>query len=175
MSATAFQKKLAGSQDVFAAKVTPAGNALTFLTYIGGSGLDHGGALNVGSGGAYFIGGYTWSTNFPTVTPYQARSGGGQDGFFAKLSADGSTLNFSSYLGGYGGSVGAPEEINAIYRDTSGNLVVAGTTSSPNFPVTPGAFQTTFGGQTDGFISRFNSSWHLVQFYFPRWLVKRRN
>jgi hypothetical protein len=166
VSSTAYQKKLAGSQDAFVAKISPGGNTLTFLTYLGGSGIDHGSSLNVGPGGGYFIAGYTWSSNFPTVVPYQSKSGGGQDGFFAKMSADGSSLVFSSYLGGYGGSVGAPEEINAIYRDPLGNTVVAGTTSSPNFPVTPGALQTAFGGQTDGFIARFSTSWKLMNSTF---------
>lgn len=162
VTAGAFQQKLAGAQDVFVAKLTPAGNALAFVTYLGGSGIDHGACLNIGGAGAYFIGGYTMSSNFPTARPYQAKSGGGQDGFFAKLSSDGTSLLLSSYLGGSGGSPGAPEEVNGIYRDPLGYLVVAGTTSSPNFPVTPGAFQSTFGGGTDGFISRFSGGSQLV-------------
>ncbi len=166
VSSTAFQKTLAGGQDVFLAKLTPTGNSLTFLTYLGGSGTDHGAALNVGSGGAFYFGGYTTSTNFPTAIPFQSKNGGGQDGFFGKMAADGSKLNYCSYLGGHGGSVGAPEEVNGIYRDTNGYVVVAGITSSPNFPVTANAFQTTFGGQTDGFITRFSTSWGLLSSTF---------
>lgn len=167
VSSTAYQKTLGGSQDVFVAKISPLGNALTFLTYLGGSGIDHGSCINVGIGGAYYIGGYTWSNNFPTADAYQPKSGGGQDGFFAKLSPEGDSLMVSSYLGGSGGSVGAPEEVNAIYRSSiTGNIVVAGTTSSPNFPVTQGALQTTFGGETDGFISIFSSSYRLLESTF---------
>lgn len=161
VSSNAYQKKLAGAQDVFVAKVSAQGNSLVFLTYVGGSGIDHGSCLSVGSGGAYYFGGYTLSTNFPVAQAFQPKSGGGQDGFYGKLSADGSTLVFSSYLGGSGA-----DQINGIFRDSVGHIVVAGTTSSPNFPVTPGAFQTTFGGETDGFITRFQTNLQLAESTF---------
>ena len=154
----AIQATPGGSQDVFVAGLNPTGSGLTFLTYLGGSGLDHGSCVHLGAGGTggIFVGGYTWSNNFPTLLAYQPASGGGQDGFLAKLSFDGTTLKWSTYLGGYGGSIGAPEEVTALSLDSLSNLVVAGVTSSPNFPVTAGAFQSTFGGQTDGFIARFS-------------------
>ncbi len=158
----AFQKTLGGAQDVFVAKLSPQGNSLQYLTYLGGSGVDHGSCIYVAPAGGVFVGGYTWSTNFPTMLPFQAQSGGGQDGFYAKLTVDGSALVWSSYLGGSGGSVGAPEEVNAIYRDPNNNIVMAGTTSSPNFPITAGAFQTTFGGGTDGFVAKFGPSRNLL-------------
>jgi Beta-propeller repeat len=163
VSAKALQKTSGGAQDAFVAKLAPQGNSLQYLTYLGGSGVDHGSCIYVASAGGVYVGGYTWSVNFPTLVPFQAQSGGGQDGFFAKLNADGSALNWSSYLGGSGGSVGAPEEVNAIYRDVNQNLIIAGTTSSSNFPVTAGAFQTNFGGGTDGFVTRFNSSRQLLE------------
>jgi hypothetical protein len=162
----AIQGKLAGGQDVFVARLNPDGKTLSFLTYLGGIGLDHGSSIRVGPSGGIFIGGYTWSNNFPTVLPYQAKSGGGQDGFIAKISFDGTKLKFSSYLGGYGGSIGAPEAVNAVFVDSVGNILVAGTTSSGNFPITAGAYQTVFGGQTDGFIARFSTSWQLLQSTF---------
>jgi hypothetical protein len=156
------QPRLAGSQDVFVARLSPAGNALTVLTYFGGSGLDHGSSIALNSGSQIFIAGYTWSTNFPILIAHQSKSGGGQDGFLAKFSADGTALKHSTYLGGLGGSVGAPEEVSAIAVSAAGDITVAGTTSSANFPVTPGAFQTTLSGQTDGFVTRFDISWGLV-------------
>jgi len=163
VTAGAFQTKLAGGQDAFVAKLSPQGNGLAFLTYLGGSGQDHGGCVNLAVG-AIFVGGSTFSTNFPMIVPYQSKSGGGQDGFFAKLNTLGAVTR-SSYIGGSGGSVGEPEEVNAIYRDSLGYLTVAGTTSSPNFPVTPGAYQTTFGGGTDGFIARFLNAELLASTY----------
>ena len=101
------------------------------------------------------------SGNFPTAGPYQAKSGGGQDGFVVKLAATGSTLSYSTYLGGYGA-----DEVTGIYRDPVGHILVAGTTGSPNFPVTAGAFQTTFGGETDGFVTRFGTSFQLLNSTF---------
>lgn len=160
-TAGVYQPKLAGGQDVFLAKLSPLGNSLIFLTYFGGSGTDHASCLYMGSGGGYFFGGYTLSSNLPLVDPFQPKSGGGQDGYYAKLSPDASTLKFSSYLGGYGS-----DQVSAIYYDPSDYVVVAGTTSSPNFPTTPGAFQTTFGGETDGFITRFNPSRGLAESTF---------
>ncbi|HTA46540.1 MAG TPA: SBBP repeat-containing protein [Bryobacteraceae bacterium] len=160
-TSAAWQKKTGGSQDVFVAKLTSQGNNLTFLTYAGGSGIDHGSCISINSAGQVYFGGYTLSSNFPTRYPFQSHLGGGQDGFFAKLSADGGTIIQSSYLGGYG-----TDEVNAIFVDASYNLVVAGTTGSANFPVTPGAFQTTFGGQTDGFIARFASSQRMSESTF---------
>jgi hypothetical protein len=155
-----------GSQDAFVAYFSPAGNTLKFVTYLGGSGTDHAGSVAVGGNGNVLIGGYTWSTNFPTVLPFQPASGGGQDGFVAKLWADGTYLKFSTYLGGSGGSVGAPEAVNGLFIDASGNVTVAGVTSSANFPVTAGAFQTVFGGETDGFITRFSSTGALLESTF---------
>jgi hypothetical protein len=163
VTAGAFQPKLGGGQDAFVAKLSPQGNGLAFLTYLGGNAQDHGACVNIVLG-AIFVGGSTFSTNFPTVVPYQSKSGGGQDGFFAKLTTLGGVTR-SSYIGGSGGSVGAPEEVNAIYRDSLGYLTVAGTTSSANFPVTPGAYQTTFGGETDGFVARFVNSTLLAATY----------
>jgi Beta-propeller repeat len=159
----AIQSQLGGGQDVFLARLAPSGNSLTVMTYLGGNGLDHGSSVNVGPSGAIFVGGYTWSTNFPTVSPYQPKTGGGQDGFLAKISNTGNILRFSTYLGGSGGSTGAPEEVNAVAIDTLGNIFVAGVTSSPNFPGVAGGFQSTLNGSTNGFVARFNVAGQLVQ------------
>jgi hypothetical protein len=97
--------------------------------------------------------------NFPTVNAFQPRSGGGQDGFVAELSASGATAFFSTYLGGSGGTAGAPEEVNALAFGSGGNIFAAGTTSSLNFPVAGIVFQSSFGGGlTDGFVARFAPS-----------------
>jgi Beta-propeller repeat len=151
----AFQSRNDGGQDVFVAKLSATGKTLAFLTYLGGTATDHGSTVRLDGSNNVYAGGYTWSTNFPTVSPYQSATGGGEDGFISKLSADGRVLLFSTYLGGAGGSAGLPESVNGLFVDLFGNVVVAGTTSSANFPVTSAAFQPTFGGATDGFISKF--------------------
>jgi hypothetical protein len=158
------QTQPGGGQDAFVAMISPAGNTLTFATYLGGNGIDHAAAVKVGSSGGIFVGGYTWSTNFPVLNAQQPYSGGGQDGFVVKLNPTATKFYWSTYLGGSGGSSGAPEEVNALTLDVSSNVVVAGTTSSPNFPVTPGTFQTTINGVTDGFVARIaNSSGYIMQ------------
>lgn len=161
-TAHAYQAHSAGGQDAFVAKLTSAGTSLTFLTYLGGAGTDHASAVRLDGAGWIWVGGGTFSANFPVAAPVQTHSGGGQDGFLSKLTADGSGLLFSTYLGGSSGSVGAPEQINGVVVDLLGNVVVAGVTSSANFPVKSGAYQATLGGQSDGFVARFSNGGSLV-------------
>jgi hypothetical protein len=150
--------KYAGNQDAFVAKLSADGRSVAFSTYLGGSGTDHGAALAVDSANAIYVGGGTYSANFPLQHAAQAHSGGGQDGFVAKLSATGVTLAFSTYYGGSGGAPGLPEQVNAIVV-IQGSVVVAGTTSSTNFPVTKVCNQAAFGGgSTDGFVGRFDAT-----------------
>ncbi|HWE50288.1 MAG TPA: SBBP repeat-containing protein [Bryobacteraceae bacterium] len=166
VTARAFQTRSAGAQDTFLAKLSPAGNSLVFMTYLGGSGNDHASSVKLDGSGNVFAGGYTYSVNFPTKLPYQPRTGGGQDGFVSKLSPSGTTLLFSTYIGGSGGSAGLPEEVNSLCVDLLGNVVVAGITPSANFPVTAGALQTIFGGETDGFIARYSGTGGLLDSTF---------
>jgi hypothetical protein len=98
LTAHAFQTALGGGQDAFVAKLNPAGTALTFLTYLGGSGEEHASSVAMDLTGAVIVGGYTYSVNFPVIAAYQPRSGGGQDGFVARLSANGTSMIFSTYL-----------------------------------------------------------------------------
>lgn len=127
---------------------------LSYSTYLG-SQLSHGQDVAVDSQGNAYVAGVTNSASFPT-TPgvYQSASGGLLDVFVAKLNPTGTSLIYSTYLGGASGdwSLG-------IAVDGDGNAFVAGYTFSQNFPVTAGAFQTAFGGDsTDGFVVRLNST-----------------
>ncbi len=153
------QRTLAGGQDAFVARLSANGAALSFMTYFGGNSTDHGAAVQIDPTGPIVIGGGTNSTNLPVLLPLQAHSGGGQDGFVTKLNATATALVFSTYLGGSSGFAGEPEEVNAIVIGPSKNVLAAGITSSSNFPVTAGAFQTAFGGgQTDGFVTKINAN-----------------
>ena len=103
------------------------------------------------------FGGSTYSVDMPTALAYQPASGGGQDGFVARLSASGTSLLLSTYMGGSGGAPGAPEEVNAVGLGASGFLLFAGATSSRNFPIVGTAVQSAYGGGlTDGFVGRIN-------------------
>jgi len=156
ITAGVIQPRLAGGQDAFIAKLAAGGTALSAMTYFGGNSTDHSAAVKLDASNSIFLGGSTFSTNFPTVSAAQAHSGGGQDAFVAKVSADCKTLIFSTYFGGSGGSAGAPEEINAIAMGPGGNLIVGGTTSSIDLPIGDKPIQASFGGgSTDGFMARF--------------------
>jgi hypothetical protein len=151
------QSKLAGGQNAFVLKLSPSGNALLFSTYLGGSSSDaaYGIALD-GSGNAYVVGDTT-SANFP-ATGFQSTNRGGQDVFIAKLSADGSSLLYSTYLGGYTTDHGA-----AIAVDTSGNAYVTGYTLSTDFPLA-NALQPRIAGMQAAFVSKLNASGKALLF-----------
>jgi hypothetical protein len=150
----AFQTTNGGGSDVFVTKLNETGTDLVYSTYIGGSGYEVGYAIAVdGSGNAYVTG--TTSSPDYDVTPgaFQTTNGGGSDVFVTKLNETGTDLVYSTYIGGSSGEVGY-----AIAVDGSGNAYVTGTTSSPDYDVTPGAFQTTKGGGADVFVTKLNAT-----------------
>jgi hypothetical protein len=159
--AAAFQKTNRGIPDAFVAKLAPDGSRLVYSTYLGGSGEDHATAIAIDGSGSAFVTGSTYSTNFPLASAHQAALAGGQDAFVTRLSADGKSLIFSTYLGGSNGMLGAPEAGNGIAVDGSGNVYVTGETSSVNFPIR-GAVQSTNAGWQDAFVSKFGGSGGLV-------------
>jgi hypothetical protein len=130
--------------NAFVAKLTADGSALVYSTFLGGSGDsvlgqgDNGTGIAVDTAGNAYVAGITSSANFPTVNALQPRYGGGNgDAFVAKLTADGSALVYSTYLGGSG-----IERCNTIAVDGAGNAYVTGETGSPDFP-TANALQPT--------------------------------
>jgi hypothetical protein len=137
----AFQPNYAGGQcavapntfpcyDAFAAKLNPAGSALLFSTYLGGTGSDYGYALALDSSSNVYVTGYTTSANFPT-TPgaFQRAFGGAYDVFVTKLNNSGSTLAYSTYLGGSGTQVAY-----GIAVDSNGSAYTTGYNYGGNFP-----------------------------------------
>jgi hypothetical protein len=140
--------------DVFVTKLDPSGSSLVYSTYIGGNGGDQGTGIAVDAAGNAYVTGLTASTDFPT-TPgaFDATHNGSSDAFVAKLDATGSTLLYSTYLGGTGDDRGF-----AIAVDAGGSAYVTGVTRSANFPTTPGAFDTTHNGITafDAFVTKLN-------------------
>jgi hypothetical protein len=126
-----------------------------FSTYLGGTLNDDGLGVATDNYGSVFVTGDTYSMNFPTTAgSYHPGANSPPDAFVAKISASGS-LVWSTYLGGAGLDIG-----RAIAVDAQGNPYVVGDTTSPDFPVTAGAFQTTRaqGSQQDAFITKLNSS-----------------
>jgi len=109
----------------------------------------------VDSSGSAYITGDTDYANFPiTAGAYQTTFGGGKgDAFVSKLNVAGSALVYSTYLGGSSEDIG-----QGIALDGSGSAYITGYTQSANFPTTAGAFQTTFGGRQDAFVTKLNTT-----------------
>jgi hypothetical protein len=135
--------------NAFVTKLNATGTGLVYSTYLGGTGNTQATALAVDSSGDVYVTGHTFATNFPTTSgAYQTASvagAGGYTAFVTKLNSAGTSLVYSTYLGGSGNGNGAGETTNALALDSSGDVYVAGYTDSANFPVTPGVFQTTNG------------------------------
>ena len=159
-TASAFQKAKTGTTgNAFVTKLNAAGTALVFSTYLGGSGvsgkLDAATGVAVDARGDVYITGSTPSTDFPITSgsAYQVvNNGTPTNGFFTKLDPTGSTLLYSTYLGGSGSDGGT-----AIAIDSNGNAYITGSATSTNFPVTPGTAIQSAGASTGlAFIARFN-------------------
>jgi hypothetical protein len=153
------EASLKGACDGFVAKLNPAGSALVYSTYLGGSGTTESGdtwndaaaGIAVDSSGSAYVTGTTYSTDFPVVNPYQPNNKStGATAFVAKANPDGSALVYSTYLGGSGGDYG-----NAIAVDSLGNAYVAGSTGSSDFP-TVNPLQASLKGENDGFVAKLN-------------------
>ena len=145
------QSALSGNKDAFVAGLSANGQALVFSTYFGGSGAECANGLALDGLGGVLIAGETTSANFPVLSPYQATSAGGAEGFFAKFT-DAGVLTFSSYLGG-----NADDRILGIALDSSRNIYLTGSTMSPTFPLmTP--MQGALSGGMDAFVTKVNAS-----------------
>src|SRR5438874_538553 len=142
-TANARQPALGGGyEDVFVMKINPAGNAVVYSTYLGGSCNDHGNAIAVDTSGNAYVTGLTQSLDFPTTTgAFQTTCGCNSDAFVTEFSADGTRLVYSTYLGG-----SAEDQGNSVAVDLSGSAYVTGATLSSDFPTTNGAFDSTSAG-----------------------------
>ena len=131
-----------GEEDGFIAKLSPTGSALTYSTYIGGTGYDAGFGITADSSGIAYVTGYTESSEFSSIP--------GSNAFVAKIAASGSERLYLSILGGDADDVG-----NSIAVGQDGSVYVAGSTNSPNF-TTANAMQPVNAGSRDGFFAKVN-------------------
>jgi hypothetical protein len=144
----------------FVTKFNPTGSALIYSTYIGGSNGnlgDSGTAIAIDAAGDAYVVGGSQDTDFPTTigSAYQAALIGQENAVVTKLNPAGSKLIYSTYIGGSGADSAA-----GVAVDSSGNAYITGQTTSQNYPVTEGAFQSKFGYTTDGgsnaFVTKLN-------------------
>lgn len=158
-----FQNTLIGVQNMFVAAFNPAntGTAIEIYSlYIGGTDWDEAYGIAPAPDGSVWIAGGTYSADIwiqgssTQGEPYQGLYGGDGDGYIAHLnpSLGSNALLYSTFLGG-----SATDEATSLVLDPSGNVIVSGYTLSSNFPVSSNAFQTTYGGNTDAFVSELNT------------------
>ena len=152
-----------GGQETFISKLKPAGSGagdLIYSTYLGASGsaksVDQGSGIAVNSSGEAFVAGTTGASGFPTAgNPLQAiMPNSSSAAFLVHLDSTGSTLLYSTYIGGSG-----PDDGLGVALDSTGNAYVVGTTASVSgFPTSAGAFQTTLNGASNVFLTRIDTT-----------------
>ncbi len=145
---------------VYVTKINPAGTAVVYSTFIGGSHTGYPGgtmgsndqstALTVDGNGNAIVIGWTSSADFPLKNPIPSGVASYEDGFVTSLTPDGSSLNFSSRLGGSSSvSTSATVYPQSLATDLNGNVYVAGSSQSPYLPTTPGALQAFLPSYSD--------------------------
>ncbi|HSN76475.1 MAG TPA: SBBP repeat-containing protein, partial [Anaerolineae bacterium] len=164
--------------DAYVARLSADGSAVVYGTYLGGSDDDGAADVAVDSSGRITVAGSTASNNFPT-TPgaYDRTFTGGTCGtapylytcndiFIARLDAAGSTLVYSTFLGG-----NDDDRVKAIALDSAGQTTLTGSAASQGFPTTPGAYDTSFNGGPrcynstgDAYVTRLNANGSALAF-----------
>ena len=141
-----------GSSDVFVARISSTGTglALDYLTFIGGTATDYPTGIGVDSGFDVYVAGNTNSSDFPTVNGLQSTASGNH-GFLSKLDPTGSVNLYSTYIGGSGS-----DSVGAMTIDSHANAYLFGTTTSSDFPTTPGALQAASKATNQFFFSKLD-------------------
>ncbi|MFZ8787971.1 InlB B-repeat-containing protein, partial [Thermocrinis sp.] len=148
------QKSRSGGSDVFVARLNKELTQILQATYLGGSNDDEAYALAIHpTTGEVYVAGHTKSFNFPnTIGGAQENIGGNANGFVARLNPELTRILQATYLGGSGGDIASALTIHPI----TGEVYIAGLTTSTNFPNTAGGAQTTYGGGGDAFVARLS-------------------
>ncbi len=141
--------------DAFVAKLTPDGTRVLWSTFLGGSGTDGAKALSLDGEGNLWVTGSTASPDFPATSP-RIGTMGASNVFVAKFGPTGALLS-SVVLGGSNSDTAAD-----IAVDGYGNTYVVGSTNSPQFPVTTGAFETKYDVGLEGFVVKIGPDFHLA-------------
>ncbi len=162
------------SSDIFVTKLNSLGTSLTYSTFIGGETEDIGTGIVVDNNGNTFVTGYTGSFEYPkTPNAFDTilNTGGiynTYDAFITKLNSSGSSLLYSTYLGGTN-----EDRASSIVIDNDGNAYIGGYTTSLDFPTTPNAYNMIFNGLVDIFITKIdsygNSLVYSTYFGAPNW------
>lgn len=150
-----------GDLDVTVSKFDPSGSTLVYSTYLGSSSFDLGRSIAVDAAGNVYVAGMTGGLDFPTANAFQSNFGGNTDAFVTKIGPSGSSLVYSTFLGGSGF-----EDGSGIAVDAAGSVFVTGQTKSADFPVA-NAYQGTFHGtlvSADAFLTKLDPAGAHLQF-----------
>jgi hypothetical protein len=144
---------LTGTANIFVSKLDPSGATLIFSTYLGGDGIDTSAGIAVDSALNVYVAGTTSSSDFPTSSnAFQpAPLAAGNHAFASELSFDGTSLLYSTYLAG-----SSTDAATGLALDFRGKMYISGTTTSTNFPTTPGAIQTTSKASNQFFFTKLD-------------------
>ncbi|RLJ04567.1 MAG: hypothetical protein DRP08_01435, partial [Candidatus Aenigmatarchaeota archaeon] len=161
----AFDTTYNGGRDVFVVKFDASGQTLLYSTYFGASGDDYVHSMDFDNLNRVCLTGHTSSTNLPTSTSAFSEdyNGGIYDCFITKISADGSSLVFSTYLGGsdvdgwYPSGYSTILSYTSIALDLNDYIYITGYTESSNFPI-ESAYDFSFGGDADCFVTKIDPS-----------------
>jgi hypothetical protein len=140
-----------GNSDVFVVKFARNGEVL-YTTFLGGGDMDRGEGIAVDATGAAFVTGATHSSDFPTLNAFQPDLGGDSDAFVAKLHPTGSSLAYSTFLGGSGF-----DAARGAALDAQGNVVTMGQTLSEDFPMMNARQPWHFGG-VEAFVTKVDAT-----------------
>ena len=159
---SSIQPANAGGYDAFVTKINPAGTAILYSTFLGGSGGEDSYGIAVDSGGNAYVAGRTSSITFPGVngSSIQPTNAGGYDAFVTKINPTGTAILFSTFLGGSG-----EDWVNCITVDGAMNAYVAGRTSSTTFPgVNGSSIQPANAGGHDAFVTKIKPAGTAILF-----------
>lgn len=141
-----------GGEDIFVLKLNPTGSSLIFSTFIGGNNLDWGESIAIDPYENVYVTGRTYSSDFPiTINSFDKTFNGMLDLFVLKLNAKGSSVIYSTYVGGNNWDYGLD-----IIVDSNNNVIITGQTNSSNFPNTNDSYDSTYNGNFDIFVTKFN-------------------
>lgn len=146
-----------GGSDAFVAKFSNDLSALSWSGVYGGGGGDQAYGLALGAANTVWFAGTTSSPTLPTVNAVQTALSGSYDCFLARVPDTGASLLTSTYLGGSNSDF-----CYALTVDGAGNPIVAGSSASTNFPVTPGVYQPARGGSYDAVLAKWDATANSV-------------
>lgn len=137
---------------IFVTRLRNTGSGIEWSTLVSGSADDWPSSIAIDASGNVYIVGHTYSSNYPiTSGAVQQVFGYPADGFITKINSSGTALVYSTFLGGNGTDL-----VIDIAIEASGAAYVVGLTGSNNFPTTSSAYQPTYRGSEDGFLTKIN-------------------